>query len=301
MSSNSSLLEEFQQHRSLLFSIAYRMLGSVSEAEDIVQETYLRWQRQSVEEIRSPKAWLTSATTRLCIDELRSARKRREEYVGVWLPEPLVQNAGEESRQDRTAALADSLSTAFLVLLETLSPKERAVFLLREVFEYDYREIAGIVEASEASCRQMAHRAKDHVASREPRFDPNPAQNEQLVQQFLKACRQGDTESLLALLAEDAVLYSDGGGNVVAAPRPIEGDQRVARFLIGVNKIKQGAVETRFAAINSAPGVLVWADGRLRQTVHLEIVNGRIRTLYIVRNPEKLKHLAASERPEIAE
>jgi RNA polymerase sigma-70 factor (ECF subfamily) len=287
------MLEGFQEHRPLLFSIAYRMMGSVSDAEDIVQETYLRWQRQSMDAIQSARAWLVSTATRLCIDELRSARKRREEYVGVWLPEPLVGNLPGSGGSDNTAALADSLSTAFLVLLETLSPKERAVFLLREVFEYDYREIAQMVDASEASCRQMVHRAKDHVASRQTRFDSNPAHHERLVQQFLAACRQGNTDGLLALLAEDAVLHSDGGGNVAAAPHPIIGDKRVARFLVGVNKINRGVVETRFAAINSAPGVLVWSNGQLIQTMSLEIVDGRVRALYIIRNPDKLKHLLA--------
>jgi RNA polymerase sigma-70 factor (ECF subfamily) len=270
------------------------MLGSVSEAEDLVQETYLRWQRQPAEKIQSARAWLTSTITRLCIDELRSARKRREEYVGVWLPEPLVEKYPEGGGADRAAALADSLSTAFLVLLETLSPKERAVFLLREVFEYEYREIAEMVEVSEANCRQMVHRAKGHVAARQIRFDSTPAHSERLVQQFLVACRQGDTEGLLALLTEDVVIYSDGGGNVAAAPHPIVGDKRVARFLIGVHKIKRGVVETRFASINSSPGVLVWADGQLAQTMNLEFVDGRIRALYIVRNPDKLKHLLAA-------
>ncbi|MDR3405659.1 MAG: RNA polymerase sigma-70 factor [Chthoniobacter sp.] len=286
------MLETFQQHRPLLFSIAYRMLGSVAEAEDLMQETYLRWQRQSFDEIRSARAWLTSTITRLCIDELRSARRRREEYVGVWLPEPLVENAGDQ--HDRTAALVDSLGTAFLVLLETLSPKERAVFLLREVFEYEYREIAEIVETSEANCRQMGHRAKDHLAARQTRFDSNAARSEQLVHHFLVACRKGDTDGLLALLAEDAVLYSDGGGRVAAAPHPIVGSKRVARFLIGVGKINHGVVATRFAAINSAPGVLIWYNGRFAQTMNLGIVDGRVRALYVVRNPDKLKHLLDS-------
>ena len=285
------MLEAFQEHRALLFSIAYRMLGSVSEAEDIVQETYLRWQRQTADGIRSAKAWLTSTTTRLCIDELRSARKRREEYVGVWLPEPLVEEATDHRGADRAAALADSLSTAFLVLLETLSPKERAVFLLREVFEYGYPEISGMVEASEASCRQMVHRARDHVASRNARYDPNPGQNERLVHEFLATCRRGDTKQLLSLLTEDAVIYSDGGGRIAAAPHPIIGRQRVARFLIGVNKLNRGVIETRFAAINSSPGVLLFANGELLQTISVEIVDGRVQTIYVMRNPEKLKHL----------
>jgi RNA polymerase sigma-70 factor (ECF subfamily) len=290
MNDSAQALEGFQEHRSLLFGIAYRMLGSVSEAEDLVQETFLRWQRQPVEEIKSAKAWLTTTMTRMCIDYLGSARKRREEYVGVWLPEPLVNSAGE--REDRTRALADSLSTAFLVLLETLSPAERAVFLLREVFEYDYSEIGKILEKTEASCRQMVRRAREHVATRESRFEADPAQNERLVQQFLEVCQNGDTSGLLELLSEDVVLYSDGGGKVAAAPEPVSGSGRVARFLIGVSKIGLAERTARFAVLNSTPGVLIFRDGELSQTTSLEIVDGRIRAIYVVRNPEKLRHLA---------
>lgn len=294
MNEPHSTLSVFQENRPLLFGIAYRMLGSVAEAEDMVQETFLRWQRQPVAEIKSAKAWLTAAITRLCIDHLRSARSRREEYVGVWLPEPLVEH--QSSAGDKTSALADSLSTAFLVLLETLSPAERAVFLLREVFEYDYPEIGRIIDKNEANCRQMVRRAREHVAAGKSRFEANPVHSEKLVQQFLQTCRQGDTDGLLALLTDDIVLYSDGGGKVPAAPKPIAGSDRVARFLIGVSKIATSSLETRFAMVNSAPGILFFRDGQLSQTTSLEIVNGRIRALYIVRNPDKLKHLAREQR-----
>ena len=295
MNESPQTLANFQEHRSLLFGIAYRMLGSVSEAEDLVQETFLRWQRQPMEEIKSAKAWLTTTITRMCIDHLRSARKRREEYVGVWLPEPLVNSPTE--REDRTRALADSLSTAFLVLLETLSPAERAVFLLREVFEYDYAEIGKILEKSEASCRQMVRRAREHVATRESRFHADPGQNERLVQQFLDVCRDGDTSGLLELLSDDVVLYSDGGGKVAAAPAPVVVSGRVARFLIGVAKVGLAGRSTKFAILNSAPGVLIYRDGELSQTTSLEIVDGRVRSIYVVRNPEKLRHLAGNVRP----
>jgi RNA polymerase sigma-70 factor (ECF subfamily) len=268
------------------------MLGSVSEAEDMVQETFMRWQRQSAAEIKSVRGWLTSAITRLCIDQLRSARRQREEYVGVWLPEPLVAN--HANAEDKASALADSLSMAFLVMLETLSPPERAVFLLREVFEYDFGEIGRIVDKSEDNCRQMLRRAREHVAAGRSRFEPAPEQNEQLVQRFLRACRGGEIQELLSLLTDDIVLYSDGGGKVPAAPQPVEGRERVARFLVGVSKISPAGVEVRFAVVNAAPGILVFRDRKLVQTTTFDIANGRVRALYIVRNPDKLKHLAAA-------
>lgn len=288
-SESTETLPIFQEHRALLFGIAYRMLGSVSEAEDMVQETFVRWQRQTVSEIKSAKAWLTATITRLCIDYLRSARKRREEYVGIWLPEPLVETSDEGA--DKAAGLADSLSTAFLVLLETLTPAERAVFLLREVFEYDYSEIGRIIEKNEANCRQMVRRAKEHLAEGKSRFHAVPGHHERLVQQFLETCREGDTTRLLSLLSEDAVIYSDGGGKVPAAPQPVIGAAKVARFLIGVSKLIREDEEFRFAMINSAPGVLRYKQGRLVQTTALNVEDGRITAIYVVRNPEKLKHV----------
>lgn len=291
MTSPEPTLAAFQEHRSLLFGIAYRMLGSVSEAEDLVQETFIRWQRQAVDEVKSPKAWLTTAITRLCVDHLRSARVRREEYVGVWLPEPLLES--QQNAEERPRALADSLSTAFLVLLETLSPAERAVYLLREVFEYDYSEIGEMLQKNEASCRQMLKRAREHVAGRESRYTPDPRLHEKLVLQFMETCQQGNTERLLAMLTEDSVIYSDGGGKVSAAPHPIVGDAKVARFLIGVSKIRVAGKALRFACINSAPGLLIYVEGSLVQTVAFDIVEGRVRALYIVRNPDKLRHVQA--------
>lgn len=289
MNAKSTSLTVFQEHRSLLFGIAYRMLGSVSEAEDMVQETFLRWQKQTLEEIKSPKAWLTSAITRLCIDQLRSARKTREEYVGVWLPEPLVEK--QQEQQDKAVGLADSLSTAFLILMETLTPAERAVFLLREVFEYDYSEISRIIDKSEANCRQMVRRAKEHVAAGKSRFEAAPDRHERLLQQFINTCRQGDTAGLLSMLREDTVLYSDGGGKVVAAPRPVIGGAKVARFLVGVSKLARGDEEIRFAMINASPGILRYQEGRLIQTTAFELVDGQIAAIYIVRNPDKLAHV----------
>ena len=201
----------FLEHRSLLFGIAYRMLGSVVEAEDAVQDVYLRWQKAAADTdaIRSAKAWLIATTTRLCIDRLRSARRQREDYFGVWLPEPLVQSASSETTN---AALADSLSTAFLLLLETLTPDERAIFLLHEAFEYSHAEIAEIVGKSETNCRQIIRRAKEHLAQGRERRPADPVQAETLVQRFLAAARDGDLAGLLAVLSTDATLRTDGGG-----------------------------------------------------------------------------------------
>ena len=282
----------FEQYRSLLFSIAYRMLGGVAEAEDMVQETFLRWQRQSVEAIQSDKAMLTTIITRLCIDHLKSARVQREQYVGVWLPEPLVEASDENPA--KAAELADSLTNAFLLIVETLSPIERAVFLLREVFDYDYSEISPIVGKSEANCRQMTVRARERLAARRPRFDADPIRAGRLLNRFLQMREQGDSEGLLDLLTEDAAIYSDGGGKVAAARYPILGATKVARFFINIQRVverRQVDVQARFAMINAEPGLLVFRDGRLEQTMTFELSDGLIQAVYIVRNPDKLQHL----------
>ena len=224
--------EDFERYRSLLFSIAYRMLGSVADAEEILQEAYLRWREAPEAEVRSPKSYLSAVVTRLSIDRLRSARAWREEYVGPWLPEPLVTEGAEEVAD--SIELDESLSMAFLVLLESLNPMERAVFLLREVFDYDYGEISRIVERSEDNCRQIARRARQSVAARRPSFEQSPEQKERLTERFVEACMSGDMQGLVGLLCEDVTLWSDGGGKVAAAPYPIHGPERVARFLLGV-------------------------------------------------------------------
>lgn len=292
----SPALQTFQEHRSILFGIAYRMLGSVAEAEDMLQETYLRWQKQDLAGIQSARAWLTSTVTRLCIDQLRSARHRREQYVGVWLPEPLVQSTSDTA--DRMTALADSLSTAFLILLETLGPEERAVFLLHEVFEYDYAEISKIVDKSEAACRQTVSRARERVALRKNRYPSDPTQHEQLVHEFMKACKEGNMDRLLGLLSENVTLYSDGGGKVTAVPRPIHGCPKVARFLIGVAKTSHAGGDLRFTVLNGHIGVLRYRDGELVQTTTVEFSGDRIENIYIMRNPDKLGHLPEFTPPE---
>lgn len=279
--------ETFQQHRPLLFSIAYRMLGSVADAEDIVQEAFLRWQRVSGTEVRSPKAYLSSVMTRLCIDHLRSAKVHREEYVGPWLPEPLL--AGENLNVSDTIELEETLSMAFLVLLEQLTPVERAVFLLREVFDYEYGEISRIVGKSETNCRQIARRSRESVAARRPKFEVSMEQEERLMTGFLEACSEGDMESLLALLTEDVVLWSDGGGKVRAALNPIYGPEKVSRFLLGILGKTPSDFSIRMARVNGDPGVIGYVGGQPMSAVVLEAAVGRIQAIRIVVNPEKLK------------
>lgn len=281
------LSDVFDRYRPLLFSIAYRMLGSVTDAEDIVQEVFVRWQRAPEAEVRSPKAYLSAIVTRLCIDQLRSARAQREEYVGPWLPEPLPSEQASDMAE--TTALEESLSMAFLVLLESLNPTERAVFLLREVFDYDYDEISHLVGKSEANCRQIARRARQSVAARRPRFEHSPEQEERLTERFAEACTSGDMEGLLELLSDDITLWSDGGGKVRAALNPIRGSERVARFLLGIlRKVPPGFVARR-AWINGGPGIVGYVEGRPMSVVTLDVADGRIRAVHIVVNPEKLR------------
>ena len=284
--------EDFERHRSLLFSIAYRMLGSVTDAEDIVQEAYLRWQEVPEAEVRSPRSYLSAVVSRLSIDRLRSAQAKREEYVGPWLPEPLLSEQAEE------VAVPDefdeSLSMAFLVLLESLNPVERAVFLLREFFDYDYAEISRLIGKSEANCRQIARRARRSVAARRPRFERSPEQEERLTQQFLEACMSGDMEGLVGLLSEDVTLWSDGGGKVAAAPYSIHGPERVARFLLGVLRTVPPGFSARPAWVNGGPGIVGYVEGHPMSVVALEVADGRLRGVRIVVNPEKLRTIPPS-------
>lgn len=282
------MIDVFMEHRALLFGIAYRMLGSVAEAEDLVQETYLRWQRQKAGIVETPKAWLVATLTRLGIDQLRSARRRREDYVGVWLPEPLVDSAAPAP--DQVAALGDSLGLAFLVLLETLGPVERAVFLLREAFDYDYAEIALIVGKSEAACRQMVSRAKSHLAQRTPAEAAPSPRAEQIVQRFMSACATGDVRELLAVLTDDAVLYADGGGRVRSVLRPIHRADRISRFFVGIRRWGP-PMTMALARVNGEVGaVLRRADGHLSVSA-FAFDGDRIRAIYTVTNPEKLRHV----------
>jgi RNA polymerase sigma-70 factor, ECF subfamily len=281
--------------RPLLFSIAYRMIGSVSEAEDIVQEAFLRYHRAQPGEVDSPKAYLSAVTTRLAIDHLRSARVRREEYVGPWLPEPLLT---DESAPDPAAQaeLADSLSLAFLVLLERLSPVERAAFLLREVFAYPYDEIAAVIGKSEANARQLVTRARRHVDADRPRFDVSREAHEELTDRFVAATRNGDVEALVELLAADAYGYTDGGGKAQAARRPIHGRDRVARFMVGIARPERGAASITLhpVDVNGRPGrLMVDPDGNPVGVLALDVADGLVQAVRIVVNPDKLAHLSA--------
>jgi RNA polymerase sigma-70 factor (ECF subfamily) len=281
--------------RPLLFSIAYRMVGSVSEAEDIVQETFLRYHRAQPTEVEHPKAYLSAVTTRLAIDHLRSARARREEYVGPWLPEPLVSEdaAADPSAQ---AELADSLSLAFLVLLERLSPVERAAFLLREVFVYPYDEIAEIIGKSEANARQLVSRARRHVDEERPRFDVDREAHEELTDRFLEATQNGDTEGLIELLAEDVYAYADGGGKARAPRRTLHGREHVARFMVGIARQGRGipSVTLHPVLVNGVPGRLARdGEGNAVAVLTLDVADGLVRAVRIVANPDKLAHLQA--------
>ncbi len=283
-------LEAFTAVRPLLYSIAYRMLGSAMEAEDVVQEAYLRWQGASDTDVRSHRAYLVTVVTRLSINQLRSARVQRETYVGPWLPEPVM----NEHVPDLSwrVELAESLSMAFLVLLERLSPIERAVFLLHEVFEFEYAEIARVVEKTEANCRQLLARAKKHLGGRRARFEVAPEHAERMLERFNRAASTGDLDGLLALLAEDITLWSDGGGKVVAALNPIHGADSVARFIIGARrKLVPADQAVRRAEVNGQPGVVAYLGGKPRAAMVFDILGDRIQTIYIIVNPDKLRAL----------
>lgn len=285
-SAKRRLLEVFHEHRSLLFSIAYRMLGTVADAEDKIQETFLRWQRVSIADIKSPRAFLVTIVSRLCISHLQSAHVQREEYLGQWLPEPLLTDHDHDPSAD--LAMEESLSMGFLVLLERLTPVERAVFLLREVFEYEYEEVARITRLTEVNCRQILRRARQHITEGRPRFDPSPAKQDELLTEFLGATVNGDMDGLIALLAKDVVLYTDGGGKMTAVPQPIYGPTNVARLLsMALKKFAENVVIRR-TEINGQPGILGYINGIAETAVIVDIAEGRIRNVYIVRNPDKL-------------
>lgn len=296
--------EDFTELRPLLFSIAYRMLGSVSDAEDVVQDAYLRYHgaRQDGTVVESPKAYLCAVTTRLAIDLLRSARVRRETYVGQWLPEPLLTDATAPDPGEQTAD-ADSLSMAFLLVLERLGPVERAVFLLHDVFGYDFAEIAAIVGKSEANCRQVAVRARKHVAAHRPRFEPSREQRDQLADRFVAALVDGDVDGLVDLLAADVVVTGDSGGVSPSWPRAIVGRAKVARLMAAVGtqlrKVEGATLERR--EVNGQPGAVVRdGSGRLVNVFSLEIADGAVQTVRSVISRDKLRHLGPlADLPEL--
>jgi RNA polymerase sigma-70 factor, ECF subfamily len=281
----------FHQYRELLFSIAYRMLGSAADAEDMLQETFIRWQQNSQVEVKSPRAFLVTIISRLCIQQMESARVKREQYVGEWLPEPIF--TGEHSDPSESTRMQESLSMAFLLLLEKLRPAERAAFLLREVFDYEYSEVAEILGKSEANCRQLFRRARESITNGCPRFDASPAQHRKLLEEFLAASSSGHLADLVALLSDDVVLHSDGGGKASAALNPIYGRDHVSRFLLGaIQKTVPAGVITKLEEINGLPSIIYYAPGgRPGCVLNFDIAEGVIQNIYVVTNPEKLGRL----------
>ncbi|GAA0987562.1 RNA polymerase sigma-70 factor [Acrocarpospora macrocephala] len=286
-----SAADLYNELRPRAFAIAYRMLGSVSEAEDVVQEAFLRMHQtlRRDEQIASPRAYLATLVTRLAIDQLRSARVRRERYVGEWLPEPVVTGPSPAEH----AETADSLSLAFLVLLESLSPRQRAAFLLREVFEYPYAEVAEFIGTDVDSARHLVARARRHVRERRPRYHASRRQREELAQRFFAAAGQGDLRALEALLAQDVALYVDGGGKVPAQARPVFGRERVARTLsAGMSALARRGVRIQAAEVNGQPGAMAFdAQNRLVGIMGLSIADGQIQTIHSIANPDKLHHV----------
>ena len=278
----------FVSHRRLLFTVAYEMLGSAADAEDVVQETWLRWADVDQAEVRDSRAYLVRIVTRQALNRLRTLTRRREDYVGEWLPEPLL--TSPDVAED--VELAESISIAMLTVLETLAPAERAVFVLREVFDTPYEEIAEAVGKSQAAVRQIAHRARDHVAARRPRMEVDRAEQSAAVEKFLAALETGDVEALIKVLAPEVVLQADGGGVVSAALRPIQGAKTVARLLAG---FREQAPEARIDMLwlNGSPAAWIDRDGEINTAVSVAIEGGRITRIYAIRNPDKLTRLSA--------
>jgi RNA polymerase sigma-70 factor (TIGR02957 family) len=288
--------EVFQEHRDLLFAVAYRMLGTVADAEDTVQDSWIRWSSAHRDHVADPKAYLIRVVTNASLDRLRAARLRREAYVGPWLPEPML-TAPDVTEH---AELAESVSVAMLVVLESLTPEERAVFVLREVFGFSHAEIASSLGKSEVGVRQLAHRAREHVQARRPRFDVDRGQQEEVTRRFLAAAMGGDLDGLLEVLAPDVVLLADGGGKAQAALRPILGAAKVARLITGFAKrpyqgFHPGDIATSAAEINGGPGVLFTVGGHLLAALTATVEADRITTIQVVANPDKLQAIVAGQ------
>jgi RNA polymerase sigma-70 factor (TIGR02957 family) len=296
----------FDEHRGLLVSVAYRVLGSVSDAEDAVQEAWLRWSGVDHSRVDDPRAFLVRVTTRLAIDRLRRAKARRESYVGPWLPEPIL------TRQDlaEDAAMAESVSMAMLVVLETLSPLERAVFVLREAFGMPYAEIADVLGRKEEAVRQLARRARDHVRERRTRFDADQTEQRRVTEWFLEAASNGDLEALMTVLSPGVTLVADGGGRALAPRRPVRGAQKVARFLVSVTAEEQvarflasvgsepsGEVRVHLAQVNGGPGVVITSGDEPISALILDVSEGVVQTIHLVANPEKLAGVRGIETP----
>lgn len=283
-----SALDVFTEQRPMLFGIAYRMLGSVADAEDILQDTWLKWSSVDMDSLEQPRAYLARTVTNLSINRLRSAAARRESYVGPWLPEPLVtaDDAGSQAEQ------SEAVSLAMLVVLETLSPLERAVFILTEVFGFSAREVAGLLDRSEASVRQLAHRARSHVQARRPRYDAPAGTRRHVTDTFLAACVGGDLNQMMELLAPEVTAWTDGGGKIRAARRPLRGADKVARWILGVLRRPLPDPGIRPVLVNGQPGLLVTSAGAPDSVVAADLgSDNRIAAIRLIRNPDKLAHL----------
>ena len=291
----------FQANRPALFAVAYRMLGSATDADDVVQDAWLRFSAAQPADLRSVRGYLTTIVTRLCLDRLKSARATREEYVGTWLPEPV---ATDDRRQpEGSLALAESVTLAFMVLLETLSPEERAVFLLREVFDYEYDEISGMLDTTPANCRQLFHRARGRIAERKPRFRATVDEKRPLIDRFVRAFRDGSEAELTSVLAADVGFWSDGGGKVLAARRPVFGRDHVVTLLLGIRRtapatgISLESVTLGIVEVNGEPAIVMRVSGAIEAVYVPTVEDGAIAALRIVRNPDKLTYISRQLGP----
>ncbi|MBB4899925.1 RNA polymerase sigma-70 factor [Streptomyces griseomycini] len=285
----------FEEHRPVLLGVAYRMLGRVADAEDVVQDAWLRWAGGDRSEVREPRGYLVRITTRLAIDRLRQIKARGETYVGPWLPEPYLTDFGDTAPDTaERAVLADSVSLAVLVVLESLSPLERAVFVLREAFGYPYADIAAMLDRGEPAVRQLAGRARKHVEERRPRYEVDPARRRDLTERFLAAAAGGDLEALMELLAPDVRLVGDSGGKSRAPLRVLRSADKVGRFLLGAARKGAPDLSFRFLELNGGPAVLVLSGGKPDSVLQLDVADGRVQAVYVIRNPDKLRPLAAA-------
>jgi RNA polymerase sigma-70 factor (ECF subfamily) len=279
---------EFEEHRQGLERLAYRMLGSLADADDVLQDAYLRWSRSDRAEVHSARAYLYSIVTRLCIDQRRKVEARKESYIGPWLPDPVIES--EHSHSSLEAA--ESISLAFLVVLESLSPVERAAYLLRRVFDYEYDQIAEVLDKSPTNCRQLVSRSEERIHERRPRFEPDPDAAERITGEFLEACTTGDLDGLVGLLAADAVAYTDGGGKATAAMVPIHGSDRIARMFIGLARKAGAEFELHTVRVNGQPGIMALHHKELAFVMTLDIVERQIANCYVFRNPDKLARMS---------
>lgn len=286
--------EIFESHRQRLFRLAYGMLKRVAPAKDAVQEAYIRWQKQDVEQVRSPGSYLSTIVSRICLDEIKSARNRKEEYIGPDLPEPLLTAEGDIP--DENMELSEAVSMAMLVVLDELGPVQRAVYILREIFDYDYAAIADMVQKSESHCRKIAQRARDRIQEHRPRFEQSSERQNKLVTAFLDAVQNGDMSKMESMLAKEAILYSDGGGKVTAARKPIYSAPKIAKFMVGIQKQvpDEAEFDIAFERVNGEPGMIVWLDDSLYNAWSFHIEEGKIHSIYVVLNPDKLRHLKES-------